>query len=413
MAKKVKEAKVQLTWKEVKRQKFLLISSALFVIYGFLFYYMPLGGWLMAFQNYKPKDGLLGSTFVGLAKFKFLFTDATFLKVMRNTLCMGVLNLVTSFILAIVFACMIPFVTVNTDNTKYLAADSDMRKGLDIINSEFPAADLKDSFQIMFQNLTETQKIKILEELKEFEGVSSIDYDLESSEYNTKTYTMYMVNTDYSGDPDKVGAVVDSMEKHFKDKYTVYTYYSGGYMDVLDILLPMALSIMLVLLFLLCRSYLEPALLLISIGVAVLINMGSNIMFESVSDITFGIAAVMQLVLSVDYSIMLLHRYEQEYDLLGRKHRKQAMARAILNSISSIWSSALTTVVGLLVLLLMSFTIGRDIGLVLAKGVLLSFITVFTVMPTLIIKFSDLLYKTKKDYIKQQKLVRDGGEDDV
>lgn len=324
-----------------------------------------------------------------------------------------VLLFTLSVILAIVFACMIPFVTVNTDNTKYLAADSDMRKGLDIINSEFPAADLKDSFQIMFQNLTETQKIKILEELKEFEGVSSIDYDLESSEYNTKTYTMYMVNTDYSGDPDKVGAVVDSMEKHFKDKYTVYTYYSGGYMDVLDILLPMALSIMLVLLFLLCRSYLEPALLLISIGVAVLINMGSNIMFESVSDITFGIAAVMQLVLSVDYSIMLLHRYEQEYDLLGRKHRKQAMARAIFNSISSIWSSALTTVVGLLVLLLMSFTIGRDIGLVLAKGVLLSFITVFTVMPTLIIKFSDLLYKTKKDYIKQQKLVRDGGEDDV
>ena len=324
-----------------------------------------------------------------------------------------VLLFTLSVILAIVFACMIPFVTVNTDNTKYLAADSDMRKGLDIINSEFPAADLKDSFQIMFQNLTETQKIKILEELKEFEGVSSIDYDLESSEYNTKTYTMYMVNTDYSGDPDNVGAVVDSMEKHFKDKYTVYTYYSGGYLDVLDILLPMALSIMLVLLFLLCRSYLEPALLLISIGVAVLINMGSNIMFESVSDITFGIAAVMQLVRSVDYSIMLLHRYEQEYDLLGRKHRKQAMARAILNSISSIWSSALTTVVGLLVLLLMSFTIGRDIGLVLAKGVLLSFITVFTVMPTLIIKFSDLLYKTKKDYIKQQKLVRDGGEDDV
>ena len=107
MAKKVKEAKVQLTWKEVKRQKFLKISSALFVIYGFLFYYMPLGGWLMAFQNYKPKDGLLGSTFVGLAKFKFLFTDATFLKVMRNTLCMGVLNLVTSFILAIVFAILL------------------------------------------------------------------------------------------------------------------------------------------------------------------------------------------------------------------------------------------------------------------------------------------------------------------
>ncbi len=318
-----------------------------------------------------------------------------------------------SIILAIGFACMIPFVTVNTDNTKYLAADSEMRKGLDIINKEFPAAELKDSFQIMFQNLTETEKTKIYEELKKFEGVSSIDYSPDSSEYNTKTYTMFLVHTDYIGDPNKVGNIITNMKEHFEDDYTLYSYYSGGYMDVLDTLLPMALSIMLILLFLLCRSYLEPALLLISIGVAVLINMGSNIFFESVSDITFGIAAVMQLVLSVDYSIMLLHRYQQEYDLLGRKHKKKAMARAIVNSLSSIWSSALTTVVGLLVLLLMSFTIGRDIGLVLAKGVALSFITVFTVMPTLIVKFSDLLYKTNKDYIKQQKLLRDGGEENV
>lgn len=324
-----------------------------------------------------------------------------------------VLLFTLSVILAIVFACMIPFVTVNTDNTKYLAADSDMRKGLDIINKEFPAADLKDSFQIMFQNLTESEKTKILDKLKTFDGVSSVTYELESSEYNTKTYTMYMINTNYTNDSDKVGKIISSMKDYFEKDYTVYTYYSGGYMDVLDVLLPMAVSIMLVLLFLLCRSYLEPALLLVSIGVAVLINMGSNIMFESVSDITFGIAAVMQLVLSVDYSIMLLHRYQQEYDAIGRKHRKMAMARAIVNSIGSIWSSALTTIVGLMVLLLMSFTIGRDIGLVLAKGVALSFITVFTVMPTLIIKFSDLLYKTNKDYIKQQKLLKDGGEDNV
>ena len=93
MAKKEKETKVKITWKEIKRQKFLLICSALFVIYGIMFYYLPLGGWIMAFQNYKPKDGLLHSAFVGLDKFKFLFTDATFLRVIRNTLAMGVLNL--------------------------------------------------------------------------------------------------------------------------------------------------------------------------------------------------------------------------------------------------------------------------------------------------------------------------------
>lgn len=318
-----------------------------------------------------------------------------------------------SIILAIVFACMIPFVTVNTDQTKYLAADSDMRKGLDIINTEFPAADLKDSFQIMFQNLTESEKTKILNELNKFDGVSSIDYDLKSSDYNTKTYTMYLVHTDYTNNPNKVSDIIDKMEKHFSNDYTVYSYYSGGYMDVLDILLPLAVSIMLVLLFIMCRAYIEPAFLLVSIGVAVLINMGSNIIFESVSDITFGIAAVMQLTLSIDYSIMLLHRYQQEYELLGKKHRKESMTRAIVNSISSIFSSSLTTVVGLMVLLLMSFTIGRDIGLVLAKGVALSFVTVFTVMPTLVIKFSDLLYKTSKDHLKQKKLLKNGGIENV
>lgn len=111
MAKKEKETKVKITWKEIKRQKFLLICSALFVIYGIMFYYLPLGGWIMAFQNYKPKDGLLHSAFVGLDNFKFLFTDAVFLRVIRNTLAMGVLNLVTSFIMAIVFAILLNEIT--------------------------------------------------------------------------------------------------------------------------------------------------------------------------------------------------------------------------------------------------------------------------------------------------------------
>ncbi len=98
---------VPITWKEIKRQKVLLFWSAIFVVYGVIFYYLPLGGWIMAFQNYKPKDGFLGSKFIGLDKFKFLFSDATFLKVIRNTLGMGVLNLVTSFIMAILFAILL------------------------------------------------------------------------------------------------------------------------------------------------------------------------------------------------------------------------------------------------------------------------------------------------------------------
>ncbi len=104
---RTKTPTVQITWKEVKRQKFLLFWAAVFVVYGVIFYYLPLGGWIMAFQNYKPKDGFLHSQFVGLDKFKFLFTDDGFLKVIRNTLAMGVINLIATFVMAILFAILL------------------------------------------------------------------------------------------------------------------------------------------------------------------------------------------------------------------------------------------------------------------------------------------------------------------
>ncbi|MCI9462712.1 MAG: sugar ABC transporter permease [Lachnospiraceae bacterium] len=109
MSRKTNKARVgaAINKKDVKRQRVLLIWAALFVIYGIIFYYIPLGGWIMAFQNYKPKTGLLHSTFVGLGKFKFLFSDQTFLKVIRNTLAMGVLNLVSTFFMAILFAILL------------------------------------------------------------------------------------------------------------------------------------------------------------------------------------------------------------------------------------------------------------------------------------------------------------------
>lgn len=104
---KVKQKKMQITWKEVKRQKFLLIASFIMVVYGIIFCYWPLTGWIMAFQNYKPKKGLLHSKFVGLDKFKFLFQDKSFIEVIRNTFCMGVINLVTTTIMAVLFAILL------------------------------------------------------------------------------------------------------------------------------------------------------------------------------------------------------------------------------------------------------------------------------------------------------------------
>lgn len=103
----LKEKGTKITWKEVKRQKVLLIWSAILVIYGFIFYYLPLAGWAMAFEDYKPKDGIFHSSFIGLEKFERLFSDDTFIRVIRNTLAMGLLNLVTTFVMAILFAILL------------------------------------------------------------------------------------------------------------------------------------------------------------------------------------------------------------------------------------------------------------------------------------------------------------------
>lgn len=105
--KSIENTRPRYTWAEAKKQPFLLIVSAVFLVYGFIFYYVPLGGWIMAFENYKPKTGLLHSKWVGLAKFKFLFEDDKFIRVIRNTLAMGVLNLVATFIMAILFAILL------------------------------------------------------------------------------------------------------------------------------------------------------------------------------------------------------------------------------------------------------------------------------------------------------------------
>jgi len=102
-----KVKKERINWKEIKKQKVLLLLSAGYVIYGFIFCYLPLAGWLMAFENYKPKAGFFHSEFIGLGKFRQLFLDDGFIRVIRNTLAMGVINLVTTMVAAIVFAILL------------------------------------------------------------------------------------------------------------------------------------------------------------------------------------------------------------------------------------------------------------------------------------------------------------------
>jgi len=136
-------------------------------------------------------------------------------------------------------------------------------------------------------------------------------------------------------------------------------------------------------LFLMCSSFVEALLFILTIGMAVIINLGTNAMLPSVSMMTNTIVAVLQFVLSMDYSIILMNRLRQE---LGRGYGlDDAMVKAIKGASSSILSSSLTTIVGLLALVFMKFKIGLDLGVVLAKGVLCSLITIYTILPALIV----------------------------
>ena len=154
-----------------------------------------------------------------------------------------------------------------------------------------------------------------------------------------------------------------------------------------------AFIIISIILFLSLESFIEPILFFIAIGGAIILNMGTNIVFDNISYTTHSVAAIIQLAVSMDYSIFLLHRYMEEKK--NYKDNNQAMIGAIQKTFNSVLSSSMTTIAGFLALIVMKYTIGRDIGLVLAKGVLFSLISVLTLLPVLILLFDKSIEKYK------------------
>ncbi len=285
-------------------------------------------------------------------------------------------------------------VNINRDISKYLPNDSETRIGNDIMDESFGSLETS-TLNIMFKGLSSEEKEVIYEEMLQVDGVKEIEYD-SSTEYNKDDYTLYVITVDASKDSSVASDVYDEIMDKYKE-YEVYT--SGDVSDENKDILPiwivfLAIGCALIILIIMCDSYLEPFLFLVSIGMAVIINKGTNIIFPSISSITNAIAAILQLALSMDYSIMLMNRYRQEKE--KEKDDVKAMKKALYHSFSSISSSSVTTIVGLLALVFMSFTIGRDLGLVLAKGVLFSLLTIFTCLPALILIFDKWIIKTKK-----------------
>lgn len=301
----------------------------------------------------------------------------------------------TLFVILAIFSLYLGTkVNINEDIMKYLPETSEIKIGKDIMDEEFIEQD-SSVLNVMFKGLSDTEKEDTLKKLESINGVSSVLYE-NTDEYNRDKYTLYVLNVD-DYDHSKTAENVYNEVNEMKPEAMSGSIYSE-WKPVLQIwIVVVAIAMAMIILTILSESYIEPWLYLISIGVAVFINKGTNIIFPSVSNITDSIVAILQLALSMDYSIMLSNRYRQERE--KEKDKTKAMKKALYNSFKAISSSSITTVVGLLALVFMSFTIGRDLGLVLAKGVVLSLVSIFFCLPGLLVLCDKLIMNSKKKTI--------------
>ncbi len=305
-------------------------------------------------------------------------------------------KIVLAVMLAFTVVCvgLMTQVEINEDMTKYLDDESSMKIGLDIMNEEFPVAEQASYIRVMFTDLADDEKEQVMTAFNEIEHISSVTYDPDSPDYNKDNYTLFTVTMDCGYGGEEEAAIEAAFEQRFADYDVVWRNGDTSLPDVPVWIMLVAVAILLVILFIMCGSWIEPILFLAVIGIAIGINMGTNIVLGSVSSITFSIASILQLVLSMDYSIILINRYRQEKAQVANP--VEAMKSALLHAFSSIASSSMTTVVGLLALLFMSFKIGFDLGVVLAKGVAISMFCILTVMPAIILMFDKLIEKTSK-----------------
>lgn len=299
-------------------------------------------------------------------------------------------------ILTIGCTAMFPFVKINYDMTKYLPPHSSMKIGMDKMAEEFPDLTEESNVRVMFTGLQEEQIPVVRSQLSEIPYVKNVDYEAGNPDYNKEDHTLFVVYTDYPYSSEEELSIEKAIDSGFDGYEMVWKNSDVGKGVLPASVVALAMTCLMIILFAMCNSWFEPVLFAAAIGIAVLINMGSNLIQGEISDITFTIAALLQMVLSMDYSIILMNRYRQELE--HTEDRVAAMKSALAQAMPSILSSGMTTVVGMIMLVFMSFRIGRDLGVVLAKGVFLSMISVCTFLPALILASTDLIFKYNKRY---------------
>ena len=298
------------------------------------------------------------------------------------------------YIFALLFSLLsMNWVEVENDVTRYLPEDTETRQGIEAMNANFVAA---ATARVMVSNITYEEALDISEQIGAVDGIAMVTFDNTPDHYKDAAALFDVAFTAEAMDAESIAAVEEL--RHILSGYDLYIDTLVGYDEnamlrgEMTTILVVAVVIILTVLILTSRTYAEVPVLLITFGVAALLNMGSNFLLGKISFISDSVAVVLQLALAIDYAIILCHRFTDEHET---KSAREAAVMALRKAIPEISASSLTTVSGLIALGFMEFSIGLDMALVLIKAILLSLLAVFTLMPGLLVLFSPLMDKTR------------------
>ena len=301
---------------------------------------------------------------------------------------------------------------INYDMLDYLPSDIETMKGQNILLDDFG----KGAFSfVIFEGMDDKDVVKVKEKIEKVDHVETALWysdlmdisvpkemlpDKIYQAFNSDDATMVAIFFDTTTSADETMKAIKDI-RSICGKQCFVSGMSALVTDLKDlceqeepiyVAIAVALSTIVMMVFM--DSYLIPFIFLASIGIAIVLNLGSNVFFGEISYITKALAAVLQLAVTMDYSIFLWHSYSEQkvrYD----NDKKRAMAHAIKATISSVVGSSITTVAGFLALCFMSYTLGLDLGIVMAKGVILGVISCVTLLPSLILVFDKAIEKTK------------------
>ncbi len=300
---------------------------------------------------------------------------------------------------------------INYDILVYLPEDIETIKGENILSEDF---DMGGFSVVLLEDMSTKDIVKLEEKIRKIDNVekvvsiadvlgSNIPVEMLPDDIKDKAYkdneTLMLVTFKEQISSDATMNSVEELRK-ITDEHCKISGMTATVLDTRNlsdsevvIYVIIAVILCLIVLELALDSYVAPVLLLLNIGIAILYNMGTNIFMGQISYITKAISAVLQLGVTMDFAIFLYHSYMQEKETI--KDNNEAMANAISKTFVSVLGSSLTTIAGFLALCSMNLTLGKDIGIVMAKGVLLGVISVVTILPAMILELNNLIEKTK------------------